>query len=325
MRAIVGALLIVFGAGAAAAATPKEANFGKWQTICDGGGGCSTWAWGESWGSPGYVVLNVAPNGGRTLLLGAGAYPETPRKEVVKLSIRIVGANGGVLWSRIFTSRSWYPATVGGRLERPAEIDAALRAVRDGDHVTFDVLGETTRFTTISLQGSAAALLWIDAHRGEDRTMPTIRRAARVSQAGLPSPPPATIARCDADSSNKLTPSGYRLAQGKLLWISECGGAGYNRGAVLTLTDEAGRVFPGPTFDASGGVGPEEGASSYDPKTRTLSSVFYGNGTRTCGNVNQWIWDGGTFRYSMAARATECEGLSESDWPTTYRARIVDR
>lgn len=324
MRAIVGALLIAACAGGAAAAKPRTANFGTWETACDGGGGCSTWAWGENWGAPGYVVLNVEPNGARTLLLGAGAYADTPRKEISTYRVRITGP-GGVLWSRSFASRSGYPATLEGRLERPGEIDAALRALRDGERVEFDVVGEATRFTAISLKGSAAALLWVDDHRGVDRTTPAIRRAARVSQAGIPSPAPAMIDRCGGGAGSETPPFGYRLAPGKLLWISACGGAGYNRGADLTLTDEAGRVLPGPTFDTSDDIDPADGNPSYDPKTRTLSSVFYGNGTRTCGNANEWIWDGRMFRSSKTAGASECEGLSEADWPVTYRARIVDR
>jgi hypothetical protein len=324
MRAIVGALLIAACAGAASAA-PRTANFGNWETACDGGGGCSIWAWGENWGSPGYVVLRAEPDGGQTLLLGAGAYGDQPRKEISQFRVRIIGAAGGLLWSRSFASRTWYPATLEGRLERPGEIDDALRALRNGERVEFDVVGETTQFTTISLKGSAAALLWIDSHRRADRTMPAIRRAARISQAGIPSPAPSTIARCDADADNETPPFGYRLAPGRLLWISACGGMAYNRGAVLALTDEAGRVLPGPTFDTSDDMDPAEGNPSYDPKTRTLSSVFYGSGTRTCGSANQWIWDGRRFRYSMTARATECEGLRERDWPVTYRARIVDR
>jgi hypothetical protein len=324
MRAIVGALLITACAGGAAAATPNTANFGNWETTCDGGGGCSTWAWGGNWGAPGYVVLNVEPDGDRTLLLGAGAYAETPRKEISAFRVRIIGSDG-VLWSRSFASRTWYPATLEGRLERPGEIDIALSALRDGERVEFDVVGETTRFTTISLKGSAAALLWIGSHHGVDQSMPAINRAPVVSQAGIPSPAPATIARCDASTESETPPFGYRLAPGKLLWISKCGGAGYNRGAILTLADEAGRVLPGPTFDTSDDIDPSDGNPSYDPKTRTLASVFYSNGTRTCGNANQWVWDGRMFRSSKFAGASECEGLRESDWPVTYRARIIDR
>ena len=324
MRAIVGAFLIAVCAGGAAAATPGTANFGNWETTCDGGGGCSTWAWGESWGTPGYVVLKAGPNGGRTLLLGASAYGDHPRKEISEFRVRIIGS-AGVLWSRSFASRTWYPATLEGRLERPGEIDAALRALRDGERVEFDVVGETTRFTTISLRGSAAALLWIDSHRGVDRKTPAIRRAPRVSQAGIPSPAPAAIPRCDAGAESETSAFGYRLAPGKLLWISECSGAGYNRGAVLTLADESGRVLPGPAFDTSDDMDPADGNPSYDPRTRTLSSVFYGNGTRTCGNADQWIWDGRMFRSSRTAGVTECEGLRESDWPVVYRAPIIDR
>lgn len=323
MRAIVGAFLIACAGGAAA--KPSTANFGHWETACDGGGGCSIWAWGENWGAPGYVVLNVQPDGGRILLLGAGAYGDHPRKEISEFRIRIIGAGGGVLWSRSFASRTWYPATLEGRLERPGEIDAALRALRDGERVEFDVVGETTRFTTISLKGSAAALLWVGSHRDLDQKIPAIRRAPPVSQAAIPYPAPAAIARCDADAGNETSPIGYRLAPGKLLWISECGGPGYNKGGVLTLADEAGHILPGPTFDTSDDQDPAEGNPSYDPKTRTLSSVFYGNGTRTCGNADQWVWDGRTFRYSRTARVTECEGLRESDWPVVHRARVVDR
>jgi hypothetical protein len=301
-------------------------KFGNWGATCDGQGGCSAWGMGTSWASPGYIILATGADGRRVITLGAyDTNHGRPLHAPLLFTLEIVDDHGHVIWSRPFPGRDESRIWLWARMTKPAEVDRALQALAGGREARLRVDGQAEPATVVSLNGSAAALLWARSHDGVDAAAPVIRRAPPASQARLPRSrprwePSEYEAACP---SEKATVKASRLAPGKVLWITTCE-IGYNNDSILRLADERGRLLETPAIETPPGI--EVGQNfTFDPATRTLSSTFYGNSTWTCGDAYRWVWDGARFRFSSRSRMEECEGMGETDWPVSYRARIVDR
>lgn len=333
MKQVLGVLLglaLGFGANRAHADSPTIAqlanpgfSLGKWNAVCDGQGGCSTWGMGTSWATPGYIILATGADGRRTITLGAYDTNDERRwHEPLLFSIEIVDKLDRVIWSKAFPGRDESRIWLRARITDPGEVDRALKALAVGKEARLKVDGQTEPATVVSLDGSAAALLWSRSHDGIDPTRLVIHRAARVSQGRLPkTPPPARHGNYDEGCpATKEMSTVARLAPGKVLWISTCRD-GYNNDSALRLTDDQGRPLRKPAID-----GPSDADTNvtYDPSTRVLTSTFYANSSWTCGDAYQWVWDGERFGFSSRSRMEDCEGMNRNDWPVLYRARIVD-
>ncbi len=302
----------------------REVSFGKWNAVCDGQGGCSTWGMGSSWATPGYLILATGADGRRTVTLGAYDINDERRwHEPLLFSIEIVDKLDRVIWSRAFPGRDESRIWLRARITDPAEVDRALKALAVGKEARLKVDGQTEPATVVSLDGSAAALLWSRSHDDIGPSRLVIHRAARVSQGHLPkTPPPAGHGNYDEGCpATKEMSTVARLAPGKVLWISTCQD-GYNNDSAFRLTDDQGRQLRKPTID-----GPSDADTNvtYDPTTRVLTSTFYANSSWTCGDAYQWVWDGERFSFASRSRMEDCEGMNQNDWPVLYRARIVDR
>lgn len=336
MRRVLGVLLALglwSGASQAWAELSSETvpeqqpvKFGNWGAACDGQGGCSTWGMGTSWASPGYIILATGADGRRVITLGAyDTNHGRPLHAPLLFTLEIIDDHGHVIWSRPFPGRDVSRIWLRARMTKPAEVDRALQALAVGREARLRVDGQAEPATVVSLNGSAAAFLWAHGHDDLDATLPVIRRAPPVSQAWLPtSRPPWKPSEDEAACpSDKQAVKAARLAPGKVLWITTCE-IGYNNDSILRLADERGRLLETPAIETPPGI--EVGQNfTFDPATRTLSSTFYGNSTWTCGDAYRWVWDGTRFRFSSQSRMEECEGMGETDWPVSYRARIVDR
>ena len=304
----------------------RDVSFGNWSAVCDGQGGCSTWGLGASWATPGYIILATGADGRRTITLGAYDTNDERRWHAPLLfSIEIIDKLDRVIWSKAFPGRDESRIWLRARITNPTEVDRALQALAVGKGARLKVDGRTEPATVVSLNGSAAALLWSRGQDDIDLTRPVIRRAAGVSQGHLPKTrPPVKYGNYDGGCpADKEMVTAARLAPGRVLWIATCE-TGYNNDSILRVADERGQPLLTPAIEPLSGEEAETNLT-YDPATRVLTSTFYGNSTWTCGETHQWVWDGERFRFSSQSRMDDCEGMNRNDWPVLYRARIVDR
>ncbi|WP_165832224.1 DUF1176 domain-containing protein [Caulobacter radicis] len=316
--------------GVASASAPARADdwaFEKdrWFAACDGLSTCTAWAMGG--GGSGHVILVEKANGERALTIGAARGEVANRNRPLAFRIDVAGRQGRPLWARLATGfdpdRQW----LNFRTADPATIDAAVRAIEAGDRLRVRVEGRPDFTAQIPLAGATAALAWARGHDRRDAERAAVGRAPAVSQADLPrAPPPLAFANYDEGcAAGQGGVQAARLAPGKVLWIGTCG-SGYNRDAVLALTDEAGAALPlAPPTDPDGEAPVHNLA--YDPATRLLSAVSYAGAGRDCGEALRWAWDGAAFRLVERAELSGdyCQGVTEKDWPVLYRARIVDQ
>ncbi len=316
--------------GVASASTPARADdwaFEKdrWFAACDGVSTCTAWAMGG--GGSGHVILVENANGERALTIGAARGEVANRSRPLAFRIDVTGRQGQPLWARLVTGLDPDRRWLVFRTADPATIDAALRAIEAGDQLRVRVEGRPEFTARIPLAGATAALAWARGHDRRDADRAAVSRAPAVSQADLPrTPPPLAFANYDQGCpAGQGGVQAARLAPGQVLWIGTCG-SGYNRDAVLALTDEAGAVLPLTPPTEPDGDAPVHNLA-YDPATRLLSAVSYAGAGRDCGEALRWAWDGAAFRLveRAALSGDNCQGVTEKDWPVLYRAEIVDQ
>ncbi len=315
MRAIWGALLIAALGFGEARAQAGEATFEGWSAVCDDVGECSAWAGGGGPLAPSYILLRRDAGGQWSAHLGA----TTEASEPAMIEMKVVGRGGQTTWTRRFSGsaddRAMHRTTVAAD-----EIAAFRNATAQGLTLETYANGKVEPLRAISLKGSAAALLWIQA-RGPDPRRPVIRRAPIASQAHLPVIPLSSDPLC-------YEPSLTRLSPGKILARTSCRVFEDKSESLMTmqLLDEHGSRLPGPEIegyveeDSYGLAG-----AIYDPKTRTLSGLQYGEyRPGSCGNSTEWVWDGEQFRMARETQMVDCVGIPKALWPSNRRARVID-
>ena len=302
--------------------TAASRTFDDWRVLCDNLGGCT--AYGASGVPGGWVVVRRAPGADAAPVVSAGV-PERDGGENARL-------------------------TLDGRAVRPGEDDLAL-ARRLAQGATLAV-GQGDRSVDISLDGAAAALLWMDERQGRIGTSgavmrsgdgpdadvpgpgvpPRVPAAPAVSQAGLPTEgielPAVLEARedvqaCRADSWPAAEPlhTVNRLAEGRYLWGVECYRGAYNLGRAYWITGENGADARPMLFPfAEGEPGNQLTGGVYDPETREMESASLGRGIGDCGTHARWRWTGEAFVLIHQATMEVCAGMSPDDWPVLYRA-----
>jgi hypothetical protein len=243
---------------------------------------------------------------------------------------------------------------VGGESGARATLTGAaaarlIEALRNGQSLELSAGGKSLE--SVSLAGSAAALLWVDDQQGRVGTVtaltkqgpapaasvhprlspPLVRAAAPVSQAGLPKHAPPSLIKsdpdCDLDPDVAKDPNDIvaRLAPGVVLWGPQCQSAAYNEVNIFFIGDEhAGHLrrvhFPPPPGTPPTGYdlifNPQ-----FDAKTQTLTSFDKARGVADCGESDAWVWDGKAFELAHQAGLTTCRGASPDDWPPVFVSR----
>jgi hypothetical protein len=237
----------------------------------------------------------------------------------------------------------------GARAELAGRSAASLiSALRNGQ--SLEIATGKTAVAEISLSGSAAILLWVDAQQGRVDTVtalakpgprpaasvpppvapPLIRAAAAVGQAGLPKHTPPSLIKgiddCELDADNK-DPDDIvaRLAAGVVLWAPECSMAAYNEMNVFFIGDEhAGHLkrIALPEAPGSDQASDDEPMNvNFDPATQTLDSFSKGRGIGDCGEVADWVWTGKAFELISEDSMPECRGVISEDWPPLFVSR----
>ncbi len=342
MKRFLIALAAIAAASPAGVAGLK--TFKAWSAVCDNLRTCVAFGFPPA----------DQPDGGYLRIARSGAAGAVPR---VTLGVISDDAPKAAAWTPLIDGRpiagvpalavkaddSYRQATL-----TPTQGAALIEALRNGGVLTLRAGGATV--ATISLGGSAAALLWIDdqqqrigtvtalARRGDKPAgavpavpaLPMLRPGPPASQAGLPTRVPAAVRRARKDctanpAADNDAPLIARLAPGVVLWGPVCDQGAYSIGNTFFIGDERGGalrpvLFPEPPGLADKPSG-ELSDPEYDEKTRILTSFAKGRGLGDCGEMMSWVWDGKAFQLLGATVMTQCHGVAMDDWPTLWVAK----
>ena len=212
----------------------------------------------------------------------------------------------------------------------------------------------------VSLNGAAAALLWIDEKQGRLNTptalirrgdrpastvpvappLPTVTPAPAVDQGGFGDVnqrvPAALRARTEVGTCLKESAMpavsdmvmSARLDARTELWAVPCGSGAYNVTHNWYLTGPDGRdprpaILAGTAGPGADPVMPDNSTvnGAYDPKTRTLSAFAKGRGIGDCGSAQTWAWTGDRFVLTQESTMGECAGVPSDLWPVAWRTQ----
>lgn len=204
----------------------------------------------------------------------------------------------------------------------------------------------------ISLNGSTAALLYMDDKQHRVGTVTALVRNGSAPASSIPPPPAVPVIVAAARSSRppaKLTPAEIRKIRGEdacddpareedtdyerlddrstLALISEvCASGAYNFFYVPMIVGDDGRARAA-LFDDARPQSPNEDNgvfnAGWDPKARTLETGMKGRGIGDCGAWSTYTWDGERFRLIELNVMNDCRG--SIDFITVWRARAVER
>jgi len=227
----------------------------------------------------------------------------------------------------------------------PAErTEAFLAALTQGSRMT--VYKGDAVLGSASLNGSSAALRWIDDRQKRAGTvtalvarggapasavpappaLPAVRLGPRLNQADLPKAPRALLERADVrecadnyEPDEVPAPHAVRLNATEYLWQIPCGAGAYNFNSLFVIARADGTGARGPGFDID--ETDHLINAEYDANTRILSSFYKGRGLGDCGVEANFAWDGRAFQPVLIRQMDECLGVTAEHWPVVWRAR----
>jgi hypothetical protein len=251
-------------AAAATAPVPSVTRiFGNWTAVCNNANDCWAYATAEDFGS-GWVLLNYPAGPAGQVEVRVGDWSDTPGPLRLSIDGQAIGAAA--------TQRS--EGGDGAMIDRFDDLPDFIARLGQGRTLAVQS-ADPDSAPSISLQGAAAAFLWIDerqgrlgtttalARRGDRRAdsvptapaLPIVGAAPAVSQAGLSDDPilPAGLealaqvkaCRADMDWGNgagvQKNDNVARLDGDTLLWSVLCFRGAYNEGHRFFLTGNEGQ------------------------------------------------------------------------------------
>jgi Protein of unknown function (DUF1176) len=195
----------------------------------------------------------------------------------------------------------------------------------------------------VLLRGSTAALLAMDEHQGRLGTMTALIGFGRgpaatvAAEDALPAVAPKPMTLIGTPGHPGINPAGHtdplcenagelwlRLGNGRQLrGICSGGGADNLAYRFYAADTKPPRVIPFRVPWKRTNAGDSELVNpSLSADGLILHSLSKGVGPGTCGEAADWIWDGTAFRLFRLREMTECRGITSSDWPVIYRARM---
>ncbi|WP_271165555.1 DUF1176 domain-containing protein [Brevundimonas intermedia] len=321
-------------------------QFRDWSATCSNDGTC--WAFGFAPDfAAGWVRIALPPGPDARPEVAFGYWPDSDAPASTAVGLQI-------------DDRA-FPATLDNGGQTPvgrirSDTIPLIDAMAQGRSMT--IKGATTQ--AVSLNGAAAALLWIDEKQGRlgtttalirrgDRPassvpvappLPTVPVAPRIDQTGFGDSGqtlPATLrARREVGDCLKESQmsgigdgvSSARLDARTVLWAVACGSGAYNLTHFWYLTGPDGRE-PRPVAlvgTAGPGANPVMADNTtingaYDPETRTLSAFAKGRGIGDCGALQTWAWTGDRFALTRESSMGNCAGVPNDLWPVAWRTR----
>lgn len=258
--------------GAPQASTPVPSvtrTFGNWTAVCDNGNDCWAYATARDFDS-GWVLLKYPAGPSGQVEVKVGDWSDTPGPLTLSIDKQAITATA----AQVSDGRD------GAMIDRFDDLPGFITRLGQGQTLGVDS-ADPDSAPSISLQGAAAAFLWIDERQGRlgtttalvrrgDRpassvpaapALPVVRAAPAASQAGLSDEPtlPASLealaevkaCRADMDRGNGAEPQKddgvARLSDDTLLWSVLCFRGAYNEGHRFFLTGNEGQN-PRPIF-----------------------------------------------------------------------------
>lgn len=335
-------------AGAAPVAGAGAARvFGDWAVSCDNVGDCTAFGFGpEQEASGAFIQVERRAGGGASpvLRVSTGEPEEAPAGDPGEVRIAVDGPRpASAALPRITVDA---PSGFLGQAEGETAM-RLLNAAGDGRSVQVSVAGMAPR--RVSLDGAAAALLWMDERQGRAGT-PTALRARGDKPAGsVPGPRPipvVTAAKAEARRAGALPRPAGLLARPEVkacredsgepveliaeplgaranLYGVPCYSGAYNAAFRFFVSDADGKnLRPAPIE----GLGPDEDGTlmnaDFEAGAMKLSEFSKGRGVGDCGVDRAWTWDGGRFRLTHDSRMELCRGLAPGLWPVLHRAEV---
>jgi hypothetical protein len=227
-----------------------------------------------------------------------------------------------------------------------AEATAIVAAMANGTTLTLS--GGGIVVTKVSLEGSAAALRFIDAGQGRAGTVTAaVAKGAKPASAVPPAPPPVRIrairaagrvatlspamrkqlekaAGCDewASESGDQAPDADAIGGGATLVLLPCGSGAYNQESVPVILRGGKAAFADFDYASDGGREATTLTNAWwDAKTSTLSAHAKGRGIGDCGEDASYVWDGKSFRLVELRTMDSCRG--SVNWLRTWKAEPV--
>lgn len=224
-------------------------------------------------------------------------------------------------------------------------VDAFIAALRNGTKLNVRVLDGSKEVAhgTISLGGSAAALLFMDDQQKRVGTVTALVRKGDAPASSVPPVPdlPLVAAKrmADASKTKPSLPAGIarprgefckdypdmvvRLSPNETLWGLCSDTAAYNFDYAFFVAGQgrpkaAAFTAPGLVQDRGPGI---LTSPSLSDDGMVLSSYAKGRGLGDCGVLADWAWDGTGFRLMRLTMMDSCGGVLADDWPVLFQAR----
>ncbi|WP_162843467.1 DUF1176 domain-containing protein [Parasphingopyxis lamellibrachiae] len=331
---------------AAAIATPdptigQERNFGDWAVGCDNGWTCEALSLAaEDWSIGDGISLTVRRAGGADGYnrVGLRAMEEI---EGDRIALQIDGGQVAI------AERS-----EGDELFHfdPAIAQNLLYRIAQGQTAElFDEAGAS--LGAVSLNGSRAALLYIEDIQGRAGTVTASAMVGDEPASTIPEPPAIpTIAampvaaraedtagglseseraalrpavECDYGDEDPLSNRAVVLSDTADLVLISCSRGAYNF-SDIAFVRQNGTLTPA-RFDHVFSWGEDRKMpflvnTYWDPEEGTLSTYAKGRGLGDCGTAESFVWDGEMFRLTERREMNNCRGSIH--WITVYRANV---
>jgi hypothetical protein len=332
---------------AAALATPSPAidqqrNFGDWAVGCDNGWACEAISLtSEDWSIGNGISLTVRQAGGRDGYnrVGLRAMEEIDGN---RIALHIDGEQAAIAERSEGDELFHFDPEVAQNL--------LYRVAHGRTAELFDEAGGS--LGAISLNGSRAALLYIEDRQGragtvtasamvgdelastipEPPAIPTITAmpvaahagdtASELSEAELAALRPTV--ECDYGDDDPLSNTAAVLSDTADLIRITCSRGAYNF-SDIAFVRQGGAISPA-RFDHVFSWGenldiPFLVNTHWDPVEGVLSTYAKGRGIGDCGTAERFVWDGTMFRLTERREMNNCRGSAH--WITVYRANVV--
>ncbi|GAW42402.1 hypothetical protein SH203_02818 [Brevundimonas sp. SH203] len=323
-------------------------QFRDWSATCGNDGTC--WAFGfASGGDGGWLRITLAPGPDARPHILFGYWPDGDAKGPPRIGLTIDGRD------------------FAAALNAASEADAPIGEIVSDARPIIDLLAQgkvaTIRGASaqdISLNGAAAALLWIDEKQGRLDTPTALMRRGDKPASTVPAAPqlPVVAAGPAVDQTgfgdeNQTVPAALRsrtevgnclkesvvpdvsdmVMSARLdarteLWAVPCGSGAYNVTHYWYLTGPGGRDPRPAALIGTAGPGADPTSpdnatvnGGYDPGSRTLSAFAKGRGIGDCGAAQTWTWTGQRFVLTRESTMGECAGVPADLWPVAWRTR----
>ncbi|MFT3811161.1 MAG: DUF1176 domain-containing protein [Micropepsaceae bacterium] len=223
-----------------------------------------------------------------------------------------------------------------------AQSAAFIAAIANAKSVKLESTDKLVETATVSLDGSSAALRYIDAEQKRDGGVTALVAKGDKPASAVPAAPalpvvkakpikpvetalapPAGLPEADTDMCGKASsePVVYDLGDGDSLW-GVCVAAGaYNYSYEFYLAGKNGKAANLPA-GAEGGDTLSLTNPYLGEDRRTLESFGKGRGVGDCGIAESFAWDGKTLQRTAYTSMDTCRGVSSEDWIVTYRAKV---